>query len=614
MALDTSISGLLDEIRYAKSHRDKFTMTLKEDLKNFVGVGYKDGFGRNNPENHALEWFGQLRAECLMGNPRFRFVTDTPGDAQVRAQAYSYAVTNWSKQTRMRNLNERLLMNYGFRRAVCLVTSAPRPGFEESEDPPFWPAAYSIGIRHFLSDPAAFNIETSEWSAHLNIAMRSKLLDLAADKDSGWDTDALKNVGNQVVKDHRVDGNAVPERDEIAYWEVWCPNVVLPESDGPEKGYYGTIFTVIDNQPTGVGWIRKPMPYYGSRAGPYVIAGDYIVPDEAYPMGHIPAVRGQAEFVNRTVRSRQRANEAYKQLVFVRGNDDLPQKVKDGKDLYVFNYNGEDPRSNIVQVEIGGATQQHFAAEEAAHATLNRVSGLTQEVQGQPQGNIKATQAAIAAQAGQTRSSYNSAKFRDFIAEIGKRVGEYFARDHDIEQELPPEVTGGAFVKLKGGKAEGESPDEFENMKCSVEAGSMETDTETDAAQRLAMMQQTAVEVSPAGPLGPAASLYIDIQAYLDLKADLTGIHELKKLVDVQRMQALGMMQMMGPQGAAQQAAPPQPQDAPKPQVSQMPTRQRQSTLPQTMANKATSGPTAASPAKTAASKKLQGAGAGGLT
>jgi hypothetical protein len=315
--------------------------------------------------------------------------------------------------------------------------------------------------------------------------------------------------------------------------------------------------------------------------------------------------------LNRAVRARQRANEAYKQLVFVRGSDDMEKKVKDGKDLYVYAYNGEDPRSNIVQVQIGGATPQHFAAEEAAHNTLNRVSGVTEEVQGQPQQNIKATQAAIAAQAGATRSNFNASKFRDFLGEIGKRVGEYFARDHDIEQELPPELTGGQIVKIRGGRDKGESPDEFENMHCSVEVGSTDNDLAADVAQRLQVMEQTVVEVSPAGPLGPAASLYVDIQGYLDLKAELTGIHELKRLVDVPKMQALGMMQLMGPQGGGQ-AAPPQPQDQPKPQVSQMPTRNtHQSTLPQTMARKATSGPQpGVKPAKTVSQGAKQTAGA----
>lgn len=607
--LDTSVSGLLDEIRHAKGHRDKFLNTYREDLKNFVGVGYKEGFGRNNPENHALEWFGQMRGQCLMGNPRFRFTTETPGDAQLRAAAYSYATTNWSKQTRMRNLNERLLMDFGFRRAVCLVTSAPKPGFEESEDPPYWPAAYRVGPKHFLSDPAAFNPETWEWSAHLNIAMRSKLMDLAADPETGWDKKALMSLSEQNVDDMRVEGNEVPERDEVAYWEIWCPNVTLPESEGPEAGFYGTIFTLVDKQPAGLPWIRKPMPYFGSRAGPYVVAGDFVVPDESFPLAHIPAVRGQSEFLNRTVRARQRANEAYKQLVFVRGSDDLEKKVRDGKDLYVFNFNGEDPKNNIVQAQIGGATAQHFAAEEAAHGTLNRVSGLTQEVQGQPDPNVTATQASIAAQAGAGRSGFNASKFRDFLGEIGKRVGEYFARDHDIVQELPPEIMGGVPSVMVGGRVEGESPDEFENMNCSVEVGSTDTDLAADVAQRLAMMQQTVVEVSPAGPLGPAASLYIDVQGYLDLKAELTGIHELKRLVDVPKMQALAMMQMMGPAGGGAQAAPPQPQATPKPVVAQRPRQTGQSTLPGTMAQKATSGPKpGVGPAKTAA-RPMAGAG-----
>ena len=46
MALDTSLSGWLDEIKFSKAYMKEFLTSLNEDRKNFVGTGYRVGYGR----------------------------------------------------------------------------------------------------------------------------------------------------------------------------------------------------------------------------------------------------------------------------------------------------------------------------------------------------------------------------------------------------------------------------------------------------------------------------------------------------------------------------------------------------------------------------------------
>lgn len=597
MALDTSVSGWLDELRYARENNRKYMHGYRDDLKNFVGTGYKEAFGRSQPENHTLEWFSLMRAQCLMGNPRFRFSTDVPGDPQLRAQAYSYAVTNWARQTRMRNLNERLLMDWGFRRAVCLVTSEPRPGYAEEEDPPYWPAAYSIDPMRFRADPAATNPETWQWSAHLNIVSRRQLLDLASDSKSGWNERAINMLAEMNVKKFRDDTTQIPERDEVAYWEIWAPSVELNESKGPRKGFHGTLFTVVDEQALDVGWLRNPRPYFGPRAGPYVVSGDYIVPGDAMPLSHVVATKSQTDHVNRIKRATIRAIEAYKKLILIRNGSNLESKIKDGKDLFVYSYDDADIKSNVVQMEIAGATEQHFAAAQDAHGTLDRVSGMTDEMRGESQVGVKATQAAIAAQAGNTRTSFDVAKFRDFITEIGRRVGYYFARDHDVEMELPPEIaslvphpkTGMPLsaAKLRGGQAKGESLDEYETLRLAVVAGSTERDVATDVQLKDQVMSMTVQEVAA---LGPQTAPFIDWQTILDARADYYEMPELKHIVNIEAMGAIGAAMMQA--GQQQGGTPPQPGQGAQPRVVAAPSGNKPTqTLPQRMAARAGSGP-----------------------
>lgn len=596
MAIDTSVSGWVDELRHGKAHNEKYLHGYREDLKNFVGTGFKEGFGRAQPENHTLEITSLMRAQCLMGNPRFRYTTEIPGDAQIRALAYSYSVTNWARQTRMRNLNERLLMDWLFRRAVCVVTSEARPGYAEEEDPPFWPAAYRVAPRHFRHDPAALNPETWAWSAHLNIASRRELLGLAEDKKSGWDAAAINKLHAQNVKKFREDDATIPERDEVPYWEIWCPGFELPESKGAKKGYFGTVFTVLEDQARGIGWLRKPYPYYGCRAGPYVVSGDYVVPDEAFSLSHVVATKAQADHLNRVKRSTIRAIEAYKKIILVRNGANLEQKIKDSKDLFVYTYDDPDIKSNVVQMELAGATEQHFAAAQDAHGTLDRVSGMTDEMRGETQSGVKATQSAIAAQAGAVRTTFSVAKFRDFIGEIGRRAGYYYARDHDVEMDLPSEIaalipdpkTGlpSTGARLRGGLAKGEKPDEYETMGFGVIAGSTERDVQADVQMKDAVITQTLGELAQ---LGPQTSLYVDWQAILDMRAEFYEMPELKRIADIQKMQAVGAMMM---QTGAQPGQGPQPAQSPQPHASQSRSNAApKPSLPQRMAGKASSGP-----------------------
>jgi hypothetical protein len=591
MALDTTLSGWLDELKFSKAYVKEFLTSINEDKKNFVGLGYRDGYGRKQPENHALEWFSIMRPQLLMGNPRVRFVAPNQGETEVRARALTYCVNAWTQQTRMRDLNEQLLMDWGFKWAVCMVTSEPRVGFTSNENPPYLPAAYRIPFDRFLFDGAAMNPAGWRWVGHMNIAMKDELLEKAKDEKSGWDAEAIELLQKTNVKIFRDNRAYVPDRDEICYWELWAPGIELEESPGADKGYFGTVFTVGDNQAENAGWIRKPRPYFGPPQGPYVFGGDLIVPDFPLPLSPISSCMHQAEHLNRIARSEVRGVEAYKKLVLVPdAADSLKEQVRDGEDLHVFTYSG-DP-SKVIQLELGGVTQQHFAAKESARATLDRVSGITDLMRGEVNPRNKATADALASQASTSKSGFNRMKFADLVGQILLRVAYFFDRDEEVEIELGPQAAG-QFVDMKGkpttlvkgGLAKGQKPEEFFNMNLQLDIGSMERDLQSDNMMRMQIMDQK-LQLAPALM---QASLYMDVQAYLDLEAELTGVVELKKLFDVQKMQSIAMM-MLQQQGQPQQ---PQPQQSPQPEYKPIQPMNRPDSLPQRMAASATSGPSA---------------------
>jgi hypothetical protein len=612
--IDVTVSGWLEELRQSGASLREYTHTVKDDKHMLVGPAYRQGWGRRSPENHALEWFSYMRSRCLMGNPRVRWVSDSPDqDTQTRSSALTHACNAWTQRTNMRNLNEELLMDYGFKWSVCLVTSEPAPGWTGTNNAPYWPAAYRLPTEWFRFDMAARRAEARRWSAHLNIGSRTQLLELADDPKSGWDKEVLEGIVRQNVRKFRDDRTVIPERDEIPYWEIWAPDVELPESKGRDKGYNGTIYTLVDEQSATLGFPRKPRPYFGPPTGPYVFGGDYVVPDESLPMGPLTATKYQAEYVNKIARATIRAVEKYKNIVLVRNGSNLPDIIKDGTDQYVFSIDDPDVRSSVTQVQVAGATEQHFAAKMDAQATLDRNSGITDLMRGQVDHRNKATADALAAQASESRTSYTEAKFHAFIARIIWTVGYFIDRDEDIEIEIPESAgmmdpkTGRPATKVKGGLAKGQSAEEFFGHQLSLEIGSMERDLAQDVQLRQGILDMTIQQIAA---LGPQTALYIDWQKYLDTKAELTGVHELKDIVNVPMMQMLAMQMLQQQAQQGQQGQPGgAPQRSPQPDYSRTVNMKNasppQTSLPQSMANRGSHAGNGAGPAKQLTAKPV---------
>lgn len=562
--IECSVPGILDELRFSETALKPYLDSLKDAKEAFHGKGYRAGKGKVAPENHALEWFSLMRGQLLMGDPRVRWTANGGADAQARAQALTFACNHVVRRTRMRDLNEQLLMDYGFKWAVALVKRAPAPGFGDEENSPLWPVAYRIAPHHFRYDPAATRVDARAWSGHLVITSRRKLLATSGKGADNWNHEAIRLLEKQNVQKFRDDLNKIPERDEIAYWEVWVPDSELGDK---KKGYHGAIYTVADNQANGIGWLRDPYPAFVPPWGPYIVGGDYVVPDESAPMGPLTATSQQANHLNRIKKATNRAVENYKQMIIVRNGNNLPDIIKDGPDQWVFSIDDKDIQGAIANVQIGGATEQHFAAATDARATLDMVSGITDMMRGKIDSRNKATQEVLATQAASNRTSGTVSKFHDIIRRIIYTYGYMIDSDDNIEVDLGDDATG-MFVdskgkpstKLRGGKHPNQDPEEFFSYDLELQIGSMERDLEADVQMRLGVIQQTMAEIAS---MPPNITLAMDMQHYLDSKAEITGVRELKDLFDVKLLKQLAAMMLQ-----QQQAPTASPQQTPQPKYS----------------------------------------------
>lgn len=543
--IDVTVDSLLHEIRVSKEKIKKHLADYEDDVYDITGPAYEEGKGELNPQNHSYEWMALMLPQLTMGSPRVHVRSKRGGEPEVHARALTHALNLWSSVTRMRDLNEKLAVDFGYRWAICLITTTPNPSEADSEDPVFWPIAHRISPRHFIFDSQSFDKETWEWCGHLVITTKKALL-AQAKTQKGWNMKALEDLAPMNVQGYRSEKKDTPSvaREEVAYWEIWVRGDRQPGDPPAREGYHGRIYTIFEGQDSEkIGaqktWIRDPRPYFGPRWGPYCFTGGYIVPDKSVPLSPIVATKAQEEFLNRIDRAICHSIEDYKRLVLVRNGDPaLIQTIRDGKHDYVYPYNDENVKSDVVQLEIAGITQNHIAAHDHARQTLDRASGITDAMRGNVTGQGTATEQALAASAGTARTSFPALKFKNFVSDILRTIAFYFYRDEDVILDLGQDAVGEFFDPqgqpydspiLIRGSAKAPMAD-FDLMDFEIEAGSMERSAEMDRQTRLAIIDQTfatLAQLSPAGVVGR-------VSVWLRLKAELTGIREVMDLFDAE--------------------------------------------------------------------------------
>ncbi len=561
--LEMSVDSLLHEIRVSKEKIKKHLGEYEDGVYDISGPAYEEGKGQLTPQNHSYEWMSLMLPQLTMGSPRVHVRSRRGGAPEVRARALTHALNLWSSVTRMRDLNEKLAVDFGYRWSICLITTAPNPSERDNEDPAFWPVARRISPRHFIFDSQSFEKETWAWCGHLVITTLSALK-AQAKRQKGWNMELVNKLEPMNVEQFRTEKPSVPSvsRDEVAYWEIWVPDS-RGEDDPPVRdGYNGRLYTVFEGQDTEkIGakdtWVREPRPYFGPRWGPYCFTGGYVMPDKAIPLSPLIATKSQEEYLNRIDRAIVHSVEDYKRMVLVRNGDPkLIQTIRDGKHDYVYPYNDENVKSDVVQLEIAGITQNHLVAHEHARETLDRASGITDAMRGNVTGQGTATEQALAASAGTARTSFPALKFKNFIADVLRSVAYYFDRDEDVILDLGQDAVG-EFMDPMGNpyeapiliKGSTDSPQsDFDLMDFEIEAGSMERSVEMDRQTRMAVIDQTfgmLAQLSPAGVLSR-------VSVYLRMKAELTGIRELNDLFDEEAAtQAMGTPQTQ-PQAQAE--------------------------------------------------------------
>lgn len=230
MSLDTSVSGLEEEVKSAVEHRDTF---LGEDyrsmLERFAGPHYKRGkTGEYDFANHSHAWISTFLPALASGNPRIKAKTMRSGQIAAFTKAAELATNRNFELQNVKRIIEELAIHWAFKYSVSFTTPRPVPGLTEREDVWYRPSTFALGLEDFIWDPYAKRYALSRYQGHRVVRDRKGALKEAREfPQRGWNQEVLMSLDGGLVTRHdkrREELNL--SRDDIEFWEIWVPEEI----------------------------------------------------------------------------------------------------------------------------------------------------------------------------------------------------------------------------------------------------------------------------------------------------------------------------------------------------------------------------------------------------
>lgn len=564
--LDLSFDSIRREVESAERFRDTHLASLRTMVEKYHGPAFRDDRADpyiDDPENFGHEYVSLVLPRIIHDTPKFRVKLGEPMLDLMIGRRLQIAINRWSRITKLRRTLERVATDMLFTYGVALTVSEPRPEVRKTDGKePYLPRVYRISPERFFMDPAATHIEDARFMGHC-YAMDKNDLIARAENDKTYDLEAILSIPSGTDLDEIRDDNGrdIEDRKELAVYEVWVPEAdesVAEEIDellGPGM-VNGTIYTFVKGRSKSSKWdgyIRKPIPYFGPRNGPYTVFGVYTVPDDPYPLSPLMAIQSQVEDLNAHLTSVRSSAAAYKRLVMVDArNSKLAQDIKDRPHDYIILSESLD-KDKVVNLEVGGITQQQVQYSQMAQDRLDRVSGIHDAMRGNIQGSATATEVAVAESSATMRMAHLKRQFQESVDDLARSVLWYMWHDDRVAfplgregaealLEADPKFTGG--VRMPG----------WEDLEVAVDAYSMERVSEALVQKRAMELLQITTSVAQ----GMMAMPFIKWREILSTVGDALNMPHLADMIDQN-----AMMQMAQQQQAAQAGAMPGPSGGP---------------------------------------------------
>lgn len=559
--LDTSFGSIRREVESAERFRDTHIASLRTMVEKYHGPAYRDDRTDayiDDPENFGHEYVSLVLPRIIHDTPKFRIrCADAVLDMTV-GRRMQMAVNRWARVTKLRRTLERIATDMLFSYGVGLVVSEPRPEARQVDGKePYLPRVYRIAPERFFIDPAATSVEDARFMGHCYAVDKSDLI-AKAESDESWDLEAIMDIpaGTDLDEIRDDNGRDVEDRKEFAVYEVWVPEADQAIAEAIDQVFgpgmvNGTIYTFVKGRSKSSkydGYIRKPVPYFGPRQGPYTVFGVYTVPDDPYPLSPLMAVQSQISDLNEHLASVRSSAAAYKRLIMVDArNHKLAQDLKDRPHDYILLSDNLE-RERIVNLEVGGITQQQVQYSQIAQDRLDRVSGIHDAMRGNITGSATATEVAVAESSATMRMAHLKRQFQESVDDLGRSVCWYMWHDDRVAIPLGREGVQ-MFIEANPVFTGGVRSPGWEDLEVSVDSYSMERVSEALVQKRAMELLQITTSVAQ----GMVAMPFVKWREILSVVGDALNVPHLADLID---QNAIAQMQQA--QAAAQMPQAPQ--------------------------------------------------------
>lgn len=575
-------TDLWDEVCRSRIECAKRYRFIRHQITRYHGRGFLGVDGTPEPENVGYQFATHTVARLSSLRPRVTFST-MKAEAADRVEALEEFHKRWSRDTTWNRERERVILDMCFGPAVAMVVQRARVGFEQYADPINVPVALRLSPSLFGIDMDAASADEARFQFHRTIADRGRFL-TECKNEYGWDLDACRRLVETSAAQARNQPEDPLGRKAIVYETIWCPYETLPDNAAgwgdmtkeERSRCHGVIYTYASDN-GGIGMeLREPMPYFGSRWGPYVVAGFMYVPDDPMYLGPLTANDGQIQQLNAQARANDLSAQRKKSIaVFNAQTPDAKAAILAAQDGDAIAVPGFESQS-VAQMVLGGIDPESRAREMELRIRVDRGLALSDAARGEVTGVGTASENVIAAQAGENIANLWKRKVRDLDEGVALRVCWYADQDERTVLKTGPEsiILGGNTPKmqldsLKRAYANGVVDQEMYDGAAEVlgqmvehdepRAGGSFDDLEIevevlgdDASEAARMAQVDALVMN--GPLIPQIALYTPgIKDYLKAKADMLALPWVADLFDTDKAAAVGAAMLQA------EAPPPEP-------------------------------------------------------
>lgn len=553
--LDSFGRDLMQDIRDSEEWRDRHIKQVRDVVARYHGVAYSDRVStEHDPENPIFEIVSLYMPQLAFQVPYVSLGGLQSPYVEDEIPALKHGINRWVRDVKFTRFAEKMAIDTLFSHGVSICSVAPRPGYYEEEDPPYWPQLNRLPLNMVGWDSLAKSWEDRQFTFHMVSVNHEKLIErarldrkLPEDQREGWILSAVEamtpGIGTQEVYEG---GNPGRARKEVVYYEIYVPGERINDENTPERGYHGAVYTYAYDSASKAQQIREPRDWWGVRAGPYTLWGIYTVPDSSMPLSPVIATIQQQKDLGSVLRANNTATKNWKRIILA-DDENLVQDIKDGKHDHVFHH--PNLMEKTVQVhEYGGVSDQSLAQEMRLRDALERVLGISDAMRGNVTGDATATENQIAASGAASRQGFIVKKFYE-AAEMALEGPLWFLRNDDtikfpLGQEAAEETSTPNPVFLGG--QEDDRVRDLDDLEVSIEIGSMGRTTQGQREQRALSYLNTVALLGNLGQLG-----FVDIDGLAkDIASDM-GFARLPERVSGETAQAIVALQLQ------QQELPP---------------------------------------------------------